>query len=148
MYELTLDKITAEDIEHALILTFAEDGEDYPDDYEFQDYEHFEGWDNLSYDMLERQEFSYPRRIGGETQTVTVPYRPARDTLLGFKLAVSDQYGGEGQGDTLYIVISLSDGTNTRYFRKDGFYASYDGSTWDGDFREVTPVERTVTFYE
>lgn len=55
-----------------------------------------------------------------------------------------DSYGGEGQGDERWVVIRFGD----RYFRKDGYYASYDGTTWDGDFREVKPTQKTITVYE
>lgn len=56
--------------------------------------------------------------------------------------------GYEGSGEERWAVFSLEDETGIRYFRKDGYYASYDGTTWDGAFREVKPTERTVVFYE
>jgi hypothetical protein len=69
-------------------------------------------------------------------------------TYQGITITSPASYGGEGQGDELWVVFALTDGTDTRYFRKDGYYASYDGGAWDGDFREVTPQDRLVTFYE
>lgn len=57
-------------------------------------------------------------------------------------------HGGEGQGDQYWMVISVSDGKTTRHFRKDGWYASYDGGYLDGETYEVKPVERLVTYYE
>jgi len=57
--------------------------------------------------------------------------------------------GGEGHGEDIYMVFKTTDADgNVQYWRKDGYYASYDGSNWDGDFREVRPVERVVTYYE
>ncbi len=57
--------------------------------------------------------------------------------------------GGEGHGEDIYMVFKTVDVDGAeQYWRKDGYYASYDGSDWDGDFREVKPVERVVTFYE
>jgi hypothetical protein len=57
---------------------------------------------------------------------------------------VVDRYGGEGQGDTLYVVFELEG----RYFKFDGYYSSYDGYSWDdGHLYEVEPFEKTVTDY-
>jgi hypothetical protein len=57
--------------------------------------------------------------------------------------------GGEGHGEDIYMVFKTTDvNGDIQYWRKEGYYASYDGSDWDGDFREVRPVERVVTFYE
>lgn len=63
---------------------------------------------------------------------------------------VMDTYrGGEGGGEDIELVfeITFEDGT-VRWFRKTGYYQSYDGSNWDGAFKEVRPVQRMVTFYE
>jgi hypothetical protein len=68
-----------------------------------------------------------------------------RDGLTGERVA---EYGGEGDGDQYWVVVSLSDGLTTRFFRKDGYYASYDGGYLDGDTTEVKPKEKLVTFYE
>lgn len=76
-------------------------------------------------------------------------YVPKPVTIRDIEVACSESVGGhEGDGEVRYIVVSISDGTDTRWFRKDGYYASYDGTTWDGVLREVKPVEKTVTFYE
>jgi hypothetical protein len=69
-------------------------------------------------------------------------------TRDGWTGEVVSSYGGEGQGDQYWMVVSVSDGETTRYFRKDGWYASYDGGYLDGDTYEVKPVERLVKFYE
>ncbi len=101
----------------------------------FEDYlnqyvdSHIDGFDNQSI----WQELHYE---GGEG---------SRDGWTG-KLEKS--YGGEGQGNAYWMVISLSDGITTRYFRKDGWYASYDGGHLDGETYEVNPVKKTVVFYE
>lgn len=57
---------------------------------------------------------------------------------------VADHGGGEGSGEERWIVIKV-DG---RLFRKDGYYMSYEGSTFDSELREVSPVVKEVTFYE
>lgn len=66
----------------------------------------------------------------------------------GLTAKVEAEYGGEGCGEQYWMVVSLSDGKTIRYFRKDGYYASYDGGTLDGEVYEVKPVTREVIFYE
>lgn len=55
-----------------------------------------------------------------------------------------ENFGGEGQGDTRYVVFEV-DGT---IYRMDGYYASWDGDNWGGtEPYEVEPVEVSVTEY-
>jgi hypothetical protein len=51
--------------------------------------------------------------------------------------------GGEGQGDQAYVIFQVGD----RFFRKNGYYASWVGFEWDGAFEEVVPEETTVIRY-
>lgn len=69
-------------------------------------------------------------------------------TRDGWTGKVVSSYGGEGEGDQYWMVVSVSDGETTRYFRKDGWYASYDGGYLDGETYEVAPKEKLVTYYE
>ena len=75
-------------------------------------------------------------------------YEGSEETFENLTAKVAKEYGGEGQGDQYWMVVSLSDGETTRYFRKDGYYASYDGGTLDGETHEVFPAENTVVVYE
>jgi hypothetical protein len=75
-------------------------------------------------------------------------YEGDEGTRDGLTAKVEAQYGGEGQGDQFWLVISISDGLVTRYFRSDGWYASYDGGYLDTETFEVKPQERLVKFYE
>lgn len=80
-----------------------------------------------------------------------VKYEASREqpvTVNGFTAKVEAEYGGEGQGEQFWVVVSISDGETTRYFRKDGWYASYDGGYLDGDTSEVVPREKTIVIYE
>lgn len=52
--------------------------------------------------------------------------------------------GSEGSGELMYYVLKCG----SRYFRQEGYYASWDGSRWDGKFREVQGVERTIVVWE
>ncbi len=52
----------------------------------------------------------------------------------------------EGDSDVMTTVVLFKN--HDVYIRMDGYYASYDGSEWDGEFHEVKPVVKEVTFYE
>ena len=52
----------------------------------------------------------------------------------------------EGDAECMTTVILFKD--HGVYIRLDGFYASYGESEWDGEYHEVKPIEKTVTFYE
>lgn len=56
---------------------------------------------------------------------------------------VVKSFGGEGKGDSAWVVIRAGG----RLFRKDGYYASYDGAEFDGEFTEVEEYQKTVTAY-
>jgi len=104
----------------------------YDNDDDDYTYKYNNGSDSINWSKLAWSLEGEPKHVSG----------------LGIVELVED-YGGEGMGDTRYVVIKVTnnDGDET-YYRKDGYYASYDGSTFDGDFREVTPRDRVVTYYE
>lgn len=56
---------------------------------------------------------------------------------------VEKEGGYEGGGEELWVVFKVGD----QYFRKSGYYASYDGSTWDGALEEVEPYVEPKTLY-
>lgn len=63
------------------------------------------------------------------------------------KVVTVEDYGGEGQGDTYYSVKHFVD--HDVYIRTDGWYASYEGGTYDQGYGyEVRPQEKTVIVYE
>lgn len=100
------------------------------------------------YDLDEDEDFSFAGLADNSSAWQEVKYEGAEHTLDGFTAKRVAEYGGEGEGDQYWVVISLSDGEVTRYFRKDGWYASYDGGELDGDTSEVRPAEKTVVVYE
>lgn len=59
-------------------------------------------------------------------------------------ISLVESYGGEGMGDERWLVLKVGD----RHFRKNGWYASHYGSSWEGDFEEVEarPVTREEWF--
>lgn len=74
--------------------------------------------------------------------------KPTEVEGLGLVTTV-EQFGGEGQGDRAWVVVKVEfKNGSVRYFKKDGYHASFDGTYYDGDFSEVTPQEKVVTLYE
>lgn len=112
------------------IASYFEDEEVY--DPETEDYVKVEALTNLNIDAVWQN-------LHGEGN---------EGTLDGWTGKVVSAFGGEGEGDQYWMVVSVSDGETTRYFRKDGWYASYDGGYLDGDVYEVAPKEKVVVFYE
>lgn len=56
------------------------------------------------------------------------------------------RHGGEGEGTTYYYVFSVGD----QLFRVDGYYASWDGVTYEDDIStlsEVEAVPKTIIQY-
>jgi hypothetical protein len=69
---------------------------------------------------------------------------------LGTVTTVESFGGGEGSGEYTWFVLSIEpeDGLDTFLVRKEGYYASYNGTEWDGAFEIVEPREKTITVYE
>jgi hypothetical protein len=141
---MNLADITTEDILNEFIVVGGYDGynNDEIDEADLEEYiedgYEFFGWDALG-DMFSNRKWDSESRSMVDCEVPKVH---------DFEFEIVEDFGGEGQGDSRYVVFSLTDGTDTRFFRKDGYYASYDGSTWDGEFREVKAIDRVVTFYE
>lgn len=89
--------------------------------------EWFEGWGEIKY-----------ANLGSVVMHIDI----AGDTNVPVTKVAS--FGGEGQGDSLWVVVQVG----TQLFRKSGYYASHYGSDWDGDFTEVRASQKTVTVYE
>lgn len=49
----------------------------------------------------------------------------------------------EGGGEDIDVVIQVDD----QFFQKTGYYASHQGSEWDGPLTLVRPEEKTITVY-
>jgi len=57
---------------------------------------------------------------------------------------VEDIGGGEGDGEERYVVFQVGD----QFFQVDGYYASWDGTTWEDTIpHEVKAEEYTATRY-
>lgn len=69
---------------------------------------------------------------------------------LGDVTVIEKQMAGEGDyAAKIYIVFKVEAAPDVySFFKKEGNYASYDGSSWDGSFKEVRPTEKTILVYE
>jgi hypothetical protein len=64
----------------------------------------------------------------------------------GYTIQEIEHFGGEGQGDEMWKVFSISkDGEKDAYFRVQGFYNSWNGTEWNYEIDLVQPYEVTVT---
>ncbi|CPS09911.1 hypothetical protein I3U64_00365 [Mycobacteroides abscessus subsp. abscessus] len=58
---------------------------------------------------------------------------------------VVESFGGEGEGDQYWFVFKITDDNGeVRYFRRNGWYASFDGGYYDGPTEEVVAQEKTI----
>ncbi len=54
-----------------------------------------------------------------------------------YDVHIEDQYMGEGDGVLTFVIVKIGD----QFFKQEGYYTSYDGNDWEGDFREVAAYE-------
>jgi hypothetical protein len=95
-----------------------------------------------------RDEFAYNDSFANSGSAWTEAKYSDPSTVDGLTAKVEATYGGEGMGDEYWMVLSITDGALTRYFRMDGWYASYgNGGELDGDPYEVSPKEKVITVY-
>lgn len=65
----------------------------------------------------------------------------------GIDFTQVQQHGGEGEGDIYYSVLKFSNDTEILFISFNGWYASYDGATYN-DYTFVKPKQKTITVYE
>jgi hypothetical protein len=68
--------------------------------------------------------------------------------FAGLKIKeVYEEGGGEGEGEHVEVVYSLTDGLHLIYFAVYGYYDSYNGTEWSLEAVRVEPKEVTQTQY-
>lgn len=70
-----------------------------------------------------------------------------QDQIDELEVKCIEQFGGEGQGDTIYAVYESTEGGVKKFYRAEGWYASYAGAEFDR-FIEVEPYQETVTKFK
>jgi len=83
--------------------------------------------------------------IRWDSEEITEFRKLLSDANIKFEFA--DRYGGEDQGSDYWSVYSFTNGMEAVFIKFDGWYASYEGSTYD-EFYEVQAVEKTITVFE
>ena len=64
---------------------------------------------------------------------------------FGLAPIVHEEGDCEGGGDHSEVVRHFTD--HNVYIQVTGYYSSYNGTDWDGNFTEVSPKEKTITVY-
>ena len=70
------------------------------------------------------------------------------ETLVidGAAVRFVDNFGGEGQGNDFWVVLSVEKDGVVRYVKNDGWYTSYNGGNFDSaEGVEVFPYKETST---
>lgn len=90
---------------------------------------------------------SHQSNIGGTydwNEWVYYGRNPRSVPDLGIVRVVEEE---TGEGDTFIVFeITFEDGT-VAHFRKDGYYSSYDGNDWDGEFYQVVARPKSGVEY-
>ena len=103
--------------------------------------EHCSEWDGLVDEMKSDGESEGEYSIGS--------FDLVKELLeLGYKVKGEDGYGGEGQGDEYWVVFSVEKDSEKTFFRLDGWYSSYDGSSFDDTHNFVVVKKVPVESYE
>ncbi|MEU2002036.1 hypothetical protein ACH47B_13175 [Rhodococcus sp. NPDC019627] len=68
---------------------------------------------------------------------------------IGMVKAIDGEDAGEGDyAAGVFVVFEVTDSEGgVRHFRKNGYYQSYNGTEWDGDFFEAKQVEKVITVW-
>lgn len=77
-----------------------------------------------------------PKRTYREPKNYTYTFR-------GTPIKVVEQFGGEGQGEQYYYILSYG----LAFLRVGGYYSSWEGTTWSEDETELV-VPKPVTVIE
>lgn len=80
-----------------------------------------------------------------DSEEITEFRKILSDASISFQFV--DRYGGEDEGSDYWSVYSFSDGMEVVFIKFQGWYASYDGSTFQ-EFYEVEAVEKMITVFE
>lgn len=70
------------------------------------------------------------------------------NTETGLTVVQVEMVGGyEGAGEETYAVYRVTQDGVESYWRANGYYMSYDGTTWEENLIEVKPKEVTIIEY-
>lgn len=96
----------------------------------------------------EREEISERDLNGSEVEDCTWKDAEVSIDEKMFKFTQVEQSGGEGQGDTYYVIVGISAEDEEYLLKYEGWYDSWNGTSWDDQsISLVEPVQVQVTQY-
>lgn len=111
------------------------------------------GW-NGTYTHWKTNEVTPYHAEGWHSLIEEIDYRDKSFELpdIGTVTLVESHGGGEGSGEERWIVFKVVSNPGTRIaeerlFRRNGYYASFHGSDFDGPTEEVQPTEKSITVW-
>lgn len=71
------------------------------------------------------------------------------DFLKSLKIELEAEWGGEGDGAAMSKVFKVTDkDKNVILLQANGYYSSWDSSSWEDELVEVVPYQKTVIRYK
>lgn len=98
----------------------------------------------------EEDEYPIVARSGAWEAMINYTEKSASDGELTAKYVANEADGEAHDSETYFVVLSLTDSEgNTRFFKRDGWYMSYDGGHLEeGEDTEVFPRQISLTVYK
>ena len=115
---------------------------------------YYESWEKYALDNYDESEeetegYSLQERQGAWEALLEGTKREATDGTVTARYVANQSDGLAHDSEAYFVVLSLSDQTGTRYFKRDGWYASYDGGHLEeGENTEVFPHSVTITDFK
>ena len=108
--------------------------------------------DDFSFDDRDEDDDELPNNIHSLINFWQDGPNEPEDIFVGLTVRIVDEQGGnEGGGEHVMRIyeVTTNDSAEIYYFKKTGFYESYNGTEWDSDVVEVFPKEiMVVKYYE
>lgn len=142
----SLSELTADQCVELALLTLIEHGwkkNEYYSSWKEYAGEEFEEFDEDGYSVTDSSG-AWGSLVSGYVETTVT-----KDGLTA-KLEADQGDGVAHDSEVYFVVLSLTDSSgNTRYFKREGWYASYDGGHLEeGTNSEVYPKQVTLTVFE
>ena len=103
------------------------------------------------YDITDSNQIYCDGDLIGEIAYI-IKYQPDRNklSLSNFTIEQIEQFGGEGKGDEYWYIYKITELNSGEYcyIKYEGYYNSWNGTTWIDECYFVKPVEKTIVVYE
>jgi hypothetical protein len=103
-------------------------------------YDTYKNYIGENYDEDDYEDYALRERSGVWDALLSYASKQASDGTMTAEFVATQGDGLAHNSETYFVVLSLTDETGTRYFKRDGWYASYDGGHLEeGEDSEVFP---------